>query len=38
MIIGIIFNELTGNFKTVYQYKCPFFIKNEYEQKDIRMK
>ena len=39
MIIAITFNEITSNLKTVYLQKQPFFIKkNEYEQKDIKMK
>ena len=37
MMIAIIFNELTGNLKTVYLHKWPIVIKNEYVQKDIKM-
>ena len=36
LMIAIIFNELTGNFKTVYLYKWPSFLKNEYEQKTLK--
>ena len=36
MIIAVFFNKITSNFKTVYLQKWPFFVKNEYEQKDIK--